>query len=241
MRLFTELTQLNEVCLLFWLGLSVSFLLPLPLVLSSLCTPQNAAWLFTLCPYSVLDLCCSYTTFCSFQVFVYVRTFFPLYRSSAKPFSSPLLLHLWQWFRRGFPSPNIFAIAFSFSVNLRQAGAVVYSRPLKSPRKATKAEAVSATCENCYEQGQECCCEPGTGNADNQHRAPLASEYAVVCSLSEKKIIPSKTMREDAWLLPCLSQPSVGLLTGGMWGGKIDQGEKFRESRVFQLMFITQF
>lgn len=46
-------------------------------------------------------------------------------------------------------------------------------------------------------------------------------------------------MREDTWVLPSLPQPSVGLLTGVMWGGKIDQGEKFRQSSVFQLMYYT--
>lgn len=46
-------------------------------------------------------------------------------------------------------------------------------------------------------------------------------------------------MRKDTWLLPFLSQLSVGLLTGGMGRGKIDQGEKFRQSHVCQHMYYT--
>lgn len=93
-----------------------------------------------------------YTAFCSFPVSVYLYTFFPLVQ----------ILLLTLCFSTSdnaddlgnFPSPNIFTIAFSFSVSLPQAGAAVHSRPLKSPEKTTKAEAVSATWRHCYQQGQ---------------------------------------------------------------------------------------
>lgn len=145
-----------------------------------------------------------------------------------------------QMFRRGFPSPNIFAIAFSFSIRLSQVRAAVHSRPLKSPEKTTKPEAVSPAWRNCYQQGQSAAVSLELGMQITHTEIHWPQEYSVVCSLSKKqKVIPGKTMREDTWLLPSLSQPSVGLLTGGMWGQKVDQGDKFRQSCVFQLMYYT--
>lgn len=75
--------QLNKVCFPFWLGMSFSFILPLPLVLSSLCPSECCLTLHPLpllfCSWSLLHFVLSKS------LFIYIL-FFLLYRSSAKPF-----------------------------------------------------------------------------------------------------------------------------------------------------------
>lgn len=87
--------QLNEVYFLFWLGLSVSFIpasafsfkLPLPHRMLPDFSPSAHIILFLISAVVLLHFGFSKS------LFIYVLSSL-LYRSTVKPFSSPLLLHL---------------------------------------------------------------------------------------------------------------------------------------------------
>lgn len=119
-------------------------------------------------------------------------------------------------FRRGFPSPNIFCYCLQFQCQLTSSRCCFLFQASQEPQKGHKDWGCFSCLEKLLLARPECCCEPGNENADSPHRAPLTSE--------KQKIIPSKTMREDTQLLPSLSQPPVGLLTG-------DVGRKNRPGR----------
>lgn len=91
--------QLNEVYFLFWLGLSVSFIpasafsfkLPLPHRMLPDFSPSAHIILFLISAVVLLHFLLHFGF--SKSLFIYVLSSL-LYRSTVKPFSSPLLLHL---------------------------------------------------------------------------------------------------------------------------------------------------
>lgn len=200
LKISRELTQLNKVCLLFWLGLlSVSFILPLHICFKLLLLFRTLPD-FSPSACIVLFLASALVTLhfvLSMSLFLHI-VFFPLLQVPLLNLSSVFCFSISNNCRgEDFDPQMYFYYCFQFHCHLTSDGCCCPFQASQQPRKENKGWGCFSCLEELLSAELEWCCNHVTGNTDNPHIAPLSSEHSVVCSFNNKwKVIPGKTRRE---------------------------------------------
>lgn len=202
LKINRELTQLNKVCLLFWLGLlSVSFMLLLHICFKLLLlfrTLPDFSYsacivLFLVSALVVLHFVLSTSLFLHILFFPLLQV--PLCWTFPQSASPPLTTA--DDLGEDFRPQMYFYYCFQLHCHLTSDGYYLLFQASQQPKKGNKGWGCFSCLEELLSAEPEWCSNHVIWNIDNPHIAPLSSEYSVVRSFNKKwKVVLGKTRRE---------------------------------------------